>query len=293
MDALGVDRNSWNPRIRQKEEREDMRKIYGLISALALAVFAVSASADVGDGGLVGYWPLNGDANDASGNGHDGTLQEGAELIDSDGAPVPGDVGCASFPGEGANAIDCGGGADLQIDTNITLMSWVNATDNARTQFAAGVPYDDGPEWDEPWVGVQIGVRGGAMASWVNLIDAEGNAKDREYDSGSVAAGEWQHIAFSFNGDVAMSYVNGIEVAANDDRDGVIGYEGDPHFTIGLRSLTAVGEAFGGLIDEVALFNRTLSAAEIADAMTNGVPTGSTAVDSIGKLTTTWALLKS
>jgi len=274
------------------KEQEDMRKTYGLISALALAVFAVSASADVGEGGLVGYWPLNGDANDASGNGHDGTLVGGAVLIDTDGAPVPGDVGSVMLPKEAGNGIDCGGGSDLQIASNLTLMAWANPTDSAPTQFVAGVPYDDGEEWDEPWVGVQIGVRGNAMASWINLIDAEGNAKDREYDSGATAGGEWQHLAFTFDGDIAISYVNGVEVAANDDRDGMVGYEGDPHFTIGERSFPALGEPFGGMIDEVALFSRVLSAAEVADAMANGVATGATAVEPAGKLSTTWAWLK-
>ena len=92
--------------------------------------------------------------------------------------------------------------------------------------------------------------------------------------------------------DIAISYVNGGEVAANDDGDGVIGCAGGPHFTLGLRSPTATGEPFGGLVDEVALFNRVLSAAEVMDAMSNGVPTGATAVDVAGKLTTTWATIK-
>ena len=221
--------------------------------------------------GLIGYWPLNGSADDASGNGHDGELVGGAELITTDGAPIPGAIGCALFPGDGGNAIDCGGGADLLITDHLTLMAWVKPTDSNPTQFAAGVPYDDAPQWDEPWVGAQIGVRGSKMATWFNIIDADGNAKDREYDAGATVSNEWQHLAFTFDGEVAISYVNGEEVAAHDDRIGDIGYAGDPHFVIGQRSMSAMGEVFNGLVDEVALFDRALSASEVADVMDHGV----------------------
>ena len=42
-----------------------------------------------------------------------------------------------------------------------------------------------------PGWGQQIGVRGGAMATWVSIA-----GEDREYDSGAIESGVWTHIAF-------------------------------------------------------------------------------------------------
>ena len=56
-----------------------------LFTALAIIAFAGSNVAQVPNyvpsNGLVGWWPFNGNANDESGNGNDGTVNNGALLI--------------------------------------------------------------------------------------------------------------------------------------------------------------------------------------------------------------------
>lgn len=47
---------------------------FSIISILALLMCAGAASAAVSTGGLVAYYPFDGNANDESGNGHDGTV---------------------------------------------------------------------------------------------------------------------------------------------------------------------------------------------------------------------------
>ena len=65
------------------------------LSVLTICIIlAGPASADIATG-LVGYWPLDGDAVDASGNGHDGTINGNVTVVadrhdtDVDGNAAP------------------------------------------------------------------------------------------------------------------------------------------------------------------------------------------------------------
>jgi hypothetical protein len=258
--------------------------ILSLMIFSLLMVFASAGTSQVE--GLVAYYRFDGGSNadDLSGNKHHGKLVGGAEFVKNDGAPVPGGKGCVKFVHKPGNAVDCGESPDLRIVDNLTLMAWAKPDEANSTQYVAGTPYDDKAAWDAPWVGHQIGVRGGRMATWLNI-----KAVDREYDAGAVKAGEWTHLTFTFSGKAALSYVNGGEVANQPDRQGKIEFDGKPHFMIGERSEIALGEPFGGMIDEVALFNRVLTPDEIKAFMKDGIPL---AVESSGKLTTTWGNLK-
>ena len=120
--------------------------------------------------------------------------------------------------------------------------------------------------WEDPFVGHQIGIRKGRLANWFNI-----ESVNREYDSGIVHAHEWTHLAFTFSGGEAVSYVNGEAVARHTDRRGNIEFKENPHFVIGVRSNVAPGESFKGLVDEVALYNRVLQQQEIRTAMEHGI----------------------
>jgi hypothetical protein len=261
-----------------------MRKItlcWALSSVLLVLTYSAMAQGIAQD--LVLYYTFEGDSGDVSGAGRQGDLIGGAELKGNESSPAGGS-GSAEFGGDPGNMVDCGGGGAVQQAKDYTLMCWVKPDDAARTQFSCGTPYDDEEAWDDPWVGHQIGVRGGKMATWLNLA-----AVDREYDSGAISAGEWTHTAFTFDGDIAKSYVNGEEVAANDDRDGETEFSGDPHFYIGERSGPALGEPYGGLIDEVAFFKRVLSQDEIKTVMGEGI---ALSVDPAGKMAASWGYIK-
>ena len=60
---------------------------------------------------------------------------------------------------------------------------------------------------------------------------------------------------------------------------------------IGCEANNAKGQPYTGTIDEVAIFNRELSAAEIQDIYSNGIGISSP-VKPAGKLATTWGELK-
>jgi hypothetical protein len=74
-------------------------------------------------------------------------------------------------------------------------------------------------------------------------------------------AGTWQHIALSWDGAHYRLYVNGIEEAGLDNAFSII--DSTDEITLGnADGFAAAG--FAGLVDEAALYNRALSAAEVA-----------------------------
>lgn len=271
--------------------------VVGLLMPMLLPVLSIAQSPR----NLVAYWRFNGDYKDATGNGHDGRKKGNVKFVKSK-APVPDAGEAVQFAMQAGNAVVIRNSDDYRLTDELSLMAWVNPDDAAPTQFCCGVPYDAGRNWDNPWVGHQIGVRGHKMATWLTLDGKapapggrqgggpDGDDADWEYDAGQVIAGEWNHIAFIFTGNAAISYVNGDEVANHKDRKGKIGFDGKPNFVIGERSVSAPGEPFGGLIDEVALFDVALTRTQLRNFMNNSIKLS---VAPGGKSTTTWGTIKS
>jgi len=71
---------------------------------------------------LVGYWPLDGDATDASGNGHDGVLSGNVTpTTDRLGNPA----GAMWFAGGSGDAIHVGDAPEFQVTGAMTVTAWV------------------------------------------------------------------------------------------------------------------------------------------------------------------------
>ena len=92
------------------------------------------------------------------------------------------------------------------------------------------------------------------------------------------------HVAFTNDGETATIYING-EAAAEGEVPGTLSANDDP-WRIG-QDCERENYVFAGIIDEVRLWNRALSAADIADLQ--GLLTD---VEARGKLATTWGNLK-
>jgi hypothetical protein len=102
---------------------------------LALPILHAQVPSYVPSNGLVGYWPFNGNADDASGNGNNGTL---------------GNV--MSVPDRFGNS----NGAYYLNDSKITLASNFNVASNQSYTFSAWVKIDHA---EECLVGVLNGLR--------------------------------------------------------------------------------------------------------------------------------------
>jgi len=102
-----------------------MKKL--LFALLVLSVFTVNAQVPsyVPTNGLVAYYPFNGNANDASGNGNNGVVNGATLTSDRNGS-----VNSAySFNGV-SNYISVGDNATLNPNS-ISISGWINSNSNA------------------------------------------------------------------------------------------------------------------------------------------------------------------
>src|SRR5439155_11542233 len=90
------------------------------------------------------------------------------------------------------------------------------------------------------------------------------------YGTSALTANTWAHLAATYDGATMRLYVNGVQVASR-AQTGAIATSTNP-LQIGGDSL--YGQYFAGRIDEVRIYNRALSAAEIQSDMSSALGAG-------------------
>ena len=94
----------------------DTQRTAQVVLGLVLAVLVAAGAADTTTG-LVGYWPLNGDGQDASGNELHGTVTNVTPVADRLGNPDS----AMSFTGVAGSIITVGNLPKLQLTGEMTL----------------------------------------------------------------------------------------------------------------------------------------------------------------------------
>jgi hypothetical protein len=228
-------------------------KITLFVAVFAVALFGVGCAstepAFVSDG-LVAYYPFNGDATDASGNGNDG-LVKGATLTED----RHGETGVAyAFPD----------------DTGTIAASMPEAL-GRENAFTASLWFKINSDRDDMWLlsfgvesvdkSVHISINDGSPSgigfgfwSWFNT----GNGMNTGY---KPKLREWSQLVVTFDNKEMHGFVNGKSVGVKSINDNAtlppIG-----SLTIG-SLIPSSRESFHGSIDDVRIYNRALSAAEV------------------------------
>jgi len=197
--------------------------------------------------GLVGLWHFDGDALDSSMSGNTGTLTN----MDILNCWVSGMFGSAlSFDGVD-DYVDCGSSGSLDFTTNVTIEAWVYPesidslqmiVDN-RNVLSSGVQlfYRATSKQIEIQINNAIAASGDIPADWLE---------------------NWHHVLATYTSGVGGSvYIDGIDVSLNVTDRGNIGETGRTT-VIGAR-YTKTTLFFDGVIDEVRIWNRALTNAEI------------------------------
>jgi hypothetical protein len=205
--------------------------------------------------GLVGYWPLNGNAEAAV--GPDGVLVNAP-------VPAPDRLGTASgalaFDGTKSNRVEIPGGGGLSGAQQGTISMWVN------------------------WTGLQDGGFGGSFgavlgrqqdgvfsANIITLNAADPATAGVQWRRGSgvtitgstpVGNDTWRHVAVTFTTTNSELYLDGVSQ----------GVAGASSLTANITTPLAIGAWTGGggsyataSIDDVAIWNRVLTPIEIQD----------------------------
>lgn len=190
--------------------------------------------------GLVAHYALDGNANDSSGNGYNGTETGGylyVDAIDGQGLDVDGASGYVDI----TNATDWPAGYAPR-----TMAAWLK-TDSVDSGYRAAVSYG-------------LASAGQAMFIAINGTTVYGGGYADDVSQSSFwVVDEWFHTALTYDGTTARLYGNGLEIASGQKSwDLVL-----DRAHIG-QQINDYGEFWDGTIDEVYIYNEALSAEEVA-----------------------------
>jgi hypothetical protein len=205
--------------------------------------------------GLVAYYRFDegsgATALDASGRANNGTIV-GASWT------ATGKYGSAlSFNGS-SSIVNVADASSLDLTTGMTLEAWVNpsASSGYRTVVMKDIP------------GELSYALYGSDGSRPNAWGRVGSTSTGVLGTGAVPLNVWTHLAVTYNGSSLVLYVNGSQAATKALSGSLVTSNSPLH--IGGNAVW--GEYFAGLIDDVRVYNRALSASEIQTDM-NGPAT--------------------
>lgn len=212
------------------------------------------------DLGLVAHYPFNGNANDESGNGYDGTLI-GATLMTN----RFGKVGSACYFDGVNDRIDLPSAVLNFERTNLFSHSfWIKTDDVDGGNIIAKMQSSSIAR------GVNVVLANGLLR--VQLISYNAiNNKIQVEGTTPLSDDEWHHVVVTYDGSSSASgviiYIDGYpetKTVVRDSLTGTIINSTTP--TIGSRNS---GYYYNGGIDDVRIYNRALSVAEVAALYTS------------------------
>ena len=242
-----------------------MKKM-SLFMVLAVVLVAGVARAD-----LVARYEFEGNFNDSSGNGHTGTPMGDAAIVNW--APMP-QTGMLSLPGNGtsqADGVDLGTSSDFDLSTAFTIAAWINPSTLEHNGTYDGTPIVG--KYGNPGDAERRGyyfhfTEAGALKICVRRMDSPVGDKTLLSDDGYVEAGVWHHVAATYeyvtNGtSILKLFADGVEVASLDTVLGPVDVHADQIAEIGHFYWGGNLQEYGGLMDDVRIYNNAMSAAEI------------------------------
>ncbi|UCC99201.1 MAG: discoidin domain-containing protein, partial [Phycisphaerales bacterium] len=227
-----------------------------LVSVLGLVLTDRVRAADPS---LVGWWKFDEGsgaiAEDSSRNGHNGTLN-------GDPQWVAGQLGSAlDFDGAG-DFVEVPHSPSLSITNAITIAAWTKMSANAGGEMA--IVSKGG--WGANDLPYELTETPGDVIFWQFYDDGGRDGCQPP----SPPVNEWHHIAGTYDGTIFKCYIDG-QLAQEWAYTGTMP-QNTASVTIGRRSRG--GTSFNGVIDEVAIFNRALTAQEIPNIMAGMVDAG-------------------
>jgi Concanavalin A-like lectin/glucanases superfamily len=197
--------------------------------------------------GLVAWWPAGGNADDFLGN-NDGILQNGASFS--------GDVGRQAFRLDGMD--DYVQLPSMNVGNTFSIDFWVNPEPATSYQHLISNHFQSSDNFGALYR------LSGNLEYWQNGAAWFQQAPGSQ----TIQPNRWSHIVLTYDGSVTRIYANGSELSSVT----TTGNEHSETFNNPLRigmSDPLESNYFMGLIDDVGLYNRVLSASEI-QALSSG-----------------------
>ena len=214
---------------------------------VSAVIISSAAFAQIPTDGLVAFYPLDGNANDTSGNQLNGTAFSVTATTNRFGQADA----ALLFDGENSY-IDCGNPAAFNFEGSFTISAWVKANGSQVNKYIVA-KYDFPNSTHSYGLGTANGIPYGfVLGEGPGYTDLFANV---------ALADQWRSLTFVYDKTNGVRlYVDGVN-RAQAGGAGLPAFVNSVPLTIGR---TFSGQPFGGVIDDVRLYNRALTDAEIS-----------------------------
>jgi len=170
------------------------------LSVIGMIFWGGSVQADLSDG-LIAYYPFNGNANDESGNGNNGTINGATLTTDRFG-----NTNCA-YSFDGVNDYIDVGDIDI-VDTPISISSWIFVSGKNGEYRAIVAKRGTGGDYNYD---LTVNSDDGIYFGW-----SVGYSQNRIDTSDELDSSTWLHVVAVYSNDGVSApeiYVNGVDVS--------------------------------------------------------------------------------
>jgi len=250
----------------------------------AATQFNVNLIQQISAANLVASWTFSGNANDVSGNGHNGTLKTGwvgpygAPAVD--GATLP--VLVADRYGVANSAYTFNNGAYVEVPydntlrpSNFTICAWIKPDMASNGNYIFSL---------DRWNGYKFQLQGGNLP-FLTVMTTTGD-HDQDDGGAAVTLGVWTQVVASYTNGTEKFYINGALVKTANITGDPTALVSPPPLAIGNELPKSAynftdpnspnayygGNYFMGSIDDVHLYNKVLSDTEVKSLYTMEQP---------------------
>ena len=197
--------------------------------------------------GLVGWWPFNGNANDESGNGNHGTVNGAALTSDKSNQSNK----AYSFNGS-SNYITIASSNNFQIQNSISVSVWILMSGGSTNPRVIQFGNDNFNEY---------GIETQGTSNVSRVVNGFFGGFPCNF---TLTAQTWHNVVYSCNRTTGNSkiYFDGILVSEYNGSSGSALSYVVCNLTIGRKPCNG-SDYFGGKIDDIGIWNRVLTQAEI------------------------------
>jgi hypothetical protein len=243
---------------------------------------------DVGQlpSGVLGYWQFNESsgvsASDSSGNGNTGTLTNGPTFVAGR---------------DSGNALNFDGVNDqVRITRNtglepakVSLSAWIKLAPGVTQQDWATIikkTYDN--DNSEPYGTYSLQLSPAGQGNYLTFHTGHAGGGNELVSPSPIPTGQWVHVAATYDPGTGEKrlYVNGMLVASATLTAPLV-YDTTSAGNLYIGQDPGAGEAFRGAIDDVGVWGRALTAAEVQTLAYNGADTTGPTITSVSSSSVT------
>jgi len=227
-----------------------MKRVIAISLSLAMVFMIAGAClADLNDG-LVAYYPFNGNANDESGNGKHGMVSEAALSNDRFGDSYK------AYNFDGADDYIKVENLDYQFSNALSFSVWINPVNAQKGVIINKWVYaaeDKSLTFtsDQKISFCLAGPTGSLSCFTPTMSDS------------IIPLNQWTHLAAVYDGSAAKIYINGVLDISQSASGNIFNYDGKLYFGFNPDRIGEYNFPFKGKLDEVRIYNRALTQAEI------------------------------